>query len=886
VKLAAIDANSLINRAFFAIRLLTTKTGEYTNAVYGFLSYYFRILNELNPDAVCACFDVHAPTFRHLEFEGYKAGRRPCPEELKPQFELIREVLDALGVYCASLAGFEADDLLGTVSQMCENTPDWECAVITGDRDSFQLTGEKTAVHLLSTKEGRPIITVYTPDTIREVYGVDPVQMIQVKALMGDASDNIPGVAGVGEKTALGLIRNFGSVDGVYAHLDDKLIKKGAREKLTDGKDSAYLSLRLAEIDRQVPVSFTLDDLKLRTPDYARLLKLFERLELKKFIVQMGLREKVRETETVTERLPFDDEPQNVAEEKPEESTKTAEAAETETESTSQDETVYFLASPDLSAVGILEGADFTLLRAADDGYDEKLKAFLEGNAPKCTHDAKPVYLAALELGIECENIIDDTAVGAYLIEPGENVSLSETCARLLGESAETVDYDRIASPFGVEEEAQKLWQTLTMLEKLRQKVLEELAMLGMTDLYRQIELPLTKVLARMQYRGVLLDASALAAYSRKLGDRLTEIEAAAREYAGQEINLNSPKQLGELLFERLALSGGKKTKTGWVTDIDTLNFIRDEHPIVPLIIEYRQYFKLRSTYAEGLPKFISRKDGRIHSNFQQLVTATGRLSCTDPNLQNIPVRKSLGAELRRMFTAPEDWVLVDADYSQIELRLLAAIAEDTMMLTAFENGADIHRATAAAVAGIAPEEITPAQRSAAKAVNFGIVYGISDFSLAGDLGISRKEAKEYIGRYFEQYPGVHAYMERIRREAKEQGYVTTLYGRRRALPELKSPNRNIRAFGERVALNTPIQGTAADIIKIAMIRVENRLKQDGLQARLILQVHDELIVECPKAETEAVKRALQEEMENAAQLGVRLAADAAEGENWYDAKS
>ncbi len=863
MKLLALDANSLLNRAFYAIRPLSTRSGEYTNAIYGFLTNYFKLLSDCAPDAVCACFDVHAPTFRHMEFSGYKAGRRPCPEELIPQFDLLKEILDAMGVPRAELAGFEADDLLGTVSRVCEETDGWECSIVTGDRDSFQLVGETTSVRLISTKEGHPVTTVYTPALLRETYGVSPRQMIEVKALMGDASDNIPGVPGVGEKTALALIQQFGTLDGVYENLGDPAIKKGVREKLVQGRESAYMSRGLAEIDRHAPLEFTLDGLRLREPDDGRLLALFERLELRKFIVQLGLRERAAAAGK-TERV-FDEPAAKTEEEAPEET--------------------VVLADAELSAVGVLQNGAVSVLRVSDGDYRERLAALLDPAVPKLTHDAKPFWLAALREGLPCGGFADDTAVAAYLCDPGESCALDAAAERMLGLSVPAPDWEALLTPFGAPQQEPALAAQLHAVAPLRRALAEKLRERGMEPLYRELELPLTPVLAAMQHRGVLVDRDALAAYSERLGARLREIEAGVRELTGAEINLNSPKQLGELLFETLALPGGKKTKTGWTTDIDVLESLRGSHPVIPLVIEYRQLAKLRGTYADGLPRFISLTDGRIHSNFQQLVTATGRLSSTDPNLQNIPVRKSLGAELRRMFVASPGCVLVDADYSQIELRLLAHIAHDEALLAAFARGEDIHRATAAAVAGIPPEEVTPAQRSAAKAVNFGIVYGISDYALAGQLGISRAAAKDYIARYFERYPGVRAYMENIRREAKEKGYVTTLFGRRRELPQLKSPNHNIRAFGERVALNTPIQGTAADIIKRAMLNVERRLRDENRAAKLILQVHDELIVEAPKEEAEAVTALLCEEMERAASLDVRLSAEATRGENWYDAK-
>ncbi|NMA07886.1 MAG: DNA polymerase I [Clostridiales bacterium] len=867
-KLLALDANSLLNRAFYAIRPLTTRAGESTNAIFGFISSYLKLLADEQPDAVLACFDLHAPTFRHMEFSDYKAGRRPTPPELISQFDLLREILDALGVPRAEVAGFEADDLIGTISKRCEQDPDWTCVIVTGDRDSFQLIDDTTSVLYITTRNHQSVTIPYTPEKIMEEYGITPPQMIEVKSLMGDASDNIPGVPGIGEKTALMLIQKFGTMRGVYDNIDDPSIKKGVREKLLAGRESAEMSRVLAEIERDAPLDFTPDDALLRGIDKPRLLTLFERLELRRFIVQLRLRDGVTVPASAQTAAAEDTVP-----------------AQTVPVESSADAPMVFLNMGALDAVGVLRNGDFTLLLQHEAGFRDAVTRLLDPSVPKLTHDAKPIYLAAMELDIPCGGFVEDTAVAAYLLDPGADVTLDAVAGRFLGISAPAPDLNVLLSPFRPADAVNTFEQQSRAVLSLYEVLPEKLRTLGMDTLYRALELPLTRVLAGMQHAGVLVDAEQLHIYSEKLGARIRELEALVYEQAGETFNLNSPKQLGELLFDRMGLRGGRKTKTGWSTDIDILEALKNDHPIIPYIIEFRQLTKLRGTYADGLPRFISPKDGRIHSNLQQLVTATGRLSSTDPNLQNIPVRKALGAELRRMFVAPEGWVLVDADYSQIELRLLAHIAEDTAMLEAFRKGFDIHRATAAVVAGISPEDVTPQQRSAAKAVNFGIVYGISDYSLAGDLGITRAEARDYIARYLDRYAGVRDYMERVKKEAYENGYVTTLFGRRRELPELKSSNRNTRMFGERVALNTPIQGTAADIIKRAMVNVADRLKREGLRARLVLQVHDELIVETPREETETVKKLLTEEMEGAVSLSVQLKVDASMGENWYDAK-
>ena len=883
MKLLLLDANSLINRAFYAIRPLSTKNGEYTNAIYGFLTTYWRIVEEEHPDAVCACFDLKAPTFRHMEYEGYKAGRRPTPPELISQIELLKEVLDTMGITRLELPGFEADDLLGTMSLMCEQDDDWEAVVVTGDRDSLQLVGEETRVSLITTKAGHPVTTQYTPELIAETFGVTPAQLIEVKALQGDTSDNIPGVPGIGEKSALTLIQRFGTVEKLYEELETSDLRDTMKKKLWDGHDSAVMSRRLAEIDRRAPVALHPADAMLKAPDEDALYRLFLRLELKKFIVQLGLHAPAEKPAAIPAQevpLPFG-EPAEVT-------LVRADAALLQGWVPSGRVAFQVYGEREVIAVRTASQAFYV---CAGDLTEESLAAFwnklMAAGLERISCDIKPVYLSMLTRGEELPDVpVEDMAIAAYVLDPtaGE-YTVPSIALRYLEKDVQAPDYELFASPLAdCADEERKLASCLETLWAMKNALDERLRQQGCETFYRETELPLCAVLARMQHAGCAVDARQLAAYSAELGEKIRALEEGIVADTGVSCNLNSPKQLGELLFEKLGLPGGKKTKTGYSTDIDTLNYLKPFHPCVEKIIAYRQLTKLKGTYTDGLVRFIE-DDGRIHSHFQQLVTATGRLSSTDPNMQNIPVRRAVGAELRRMFVAPEGCVLIDADYSQIELRLLAHVAQDRAMIEGFAAGADIHRLTAASVQGIAPDEVTPAQRSAAKAVNFGIVYGISAFSLSGDLGISVAEAKRYIENYLNAYPGVKVYMERIKKEAAADGYVTTLYGRRRDLPELKSSNRNMRAFGERVALNTPIQGSAADIIKRAMVAVDARLRREGMKARLILQVHDELIVEAPREEAETVARLLTEEMENAADLSVKLVAEASMGEDWYNAK-
>ncbi|MFT9076161.1 DNA polymerase I [Ethanoligenens sp.] len=869
MKLLVLDGNSIINRAFYGIRLLSTKDGQYTNAIVGFLNILNKAQEETQPDVVAVAFDLPAPTFRHLAYDGYKAGRKKMPEELAAQLPVLKQLLRHMGLPILEAEGFEADDILGTEAHACGERGD-TCVLLTGDRDSFQLVAPTATVRLAATKAGQPVTTIYDEAAIREQYGVTPTQMIDVKALMGDASDNIPGVAGVGEKTALSLMQTYGSLDAIYAHLEDAGIRPALRAKLQAGKDSAYMSQKLAKIRIDAPVETDPTALANTKEDGHALALLMAKLELFKLMEKMG----------VTADMP-------------------AQAGAPDAQ-----KTICCAIAPDgmtllarlhtespvnfacrFAENEYITGIAFALadgiacaLEGQTAGFDAFLSAFFaDGALGKRTHDSKPVYAAGMRQGFTiADEEVGDTMLAAYLLNP---LASSYLPARLCEEYT--------VFPPTVENAPEELAACVTTaltVQALAPVLLQKLADNGQERLYHEVELPLARVLAQMEHIGFMVDEAGIAAYGETLGKKLTAMEQEIVEAVGYPFNLNSPKQLGEALFVKLGLPHGKKTKTGWSTNADVLDKLKGAHPVIDTLLGFRKLSKLKSTYTDGLLKVIA-PDGRIHSSFNQVETRTGRISSTEPNLQNIPVRSEEGRELRRFFVARPGWVLVDADYSQIELRILAHIANDTAMISAFNSHEDIHTITASQVFGMPPEYVTPIMRSRAKAVNFGIVYGIGAFSLSQDIGVSVKEADSYIKGYLQKFSGVRDYMEKVIREAHEKGYVETLFGRRRMLPELLSSNHNMRAFGERVARNTPIQGTAADIIKIAMVRVRDRLENEKLQSVLILQVHDELIVEAPEAEAAQAGRILEEEMEGAMQLRVKLEADVHTGRTWYDAK-
>ena len=891
MKLLVLDGNSIVNRAFFGIRMLTAPDGTPTNGVYGFLAILQKLLAEQQPDALCVTFDRREPTFRHLRYEGYKAQRKGMPEELAAQMPVLKEVLDEMGIRRYELAGWEADDLIGAIARKCE-AAGADCRIVTGDKDSFQLITEKTHVLHVKTRMGQTETLEYDPERFRAEYGFEPPRMVDLKALMGDASDNIPGVPGCGEKTALTLLQHFGTLEGVYEHLDSELVKPAMKKKLAEGKESAQLSYELATIRTDAPLAFEPAEAKWARDFQPGLYALLLRLGFTKFIERWGVKppadapapaaslERVDFSEILTERQALE----------------AADAVANGMEFLD----LCVRHTPDFSLFAFYARADggesraWVLDRARFEGdWKKALSTMLAYRLPKTGHGIKDLLRHLLELGVDVEPWWTfDTELAGYLLDAtAGGYALRRLAVQYLGcelpappetetqlsllegenDGARRAEYAALAA------EAQAL-------AALRDVMQDRLLELGMEKLFFEIELPLCPVLAQMEHAGFLVDRAALVAFGESLAGEIDALQAEIWDLAGEQFNILSPKQLGTVLFDKLLLPAGKKTKTGWSTNADVLEKLRDKHPIVAKVLDYRTLTKLRSTYAEGLAKEIE-ADGRIHTSFMMTVTDTGRLSSREPNLQNIPVRTPLGAELRKMFIASPGCVLVDADYSQIELRLLAHISGDETMTNAFLRGEDIHAVTASQVFGVPLGEVTPLMRSRAKAVNFGIVYGISAFSLAQDIGVYQNEAKAYIDAYLEKYHGVRDYMKRVVEQAKADGYVQTLYGRRRALPELRSSNFNLRGFGERVARNMPIQGTAADIMKLAMIRAHRALEESGLNARLLLQVHDELIAECAEADAEAVGAILTEAMEGAASLSVPLTAEAHSGRSWHAAK-
>lgn len=876
MKFMVIDGNSILNRAFYGVRLLANHDGLPTNAIYGFLSTLFRLQDEYTPDRTIVCFDVKEKTFRHQKFDSYKATRKGMPDELAAQLPVMKEVLDALGIIRCEKGGYEADDLIGTISRKAEEQGD-DCLIVTGDRDSLQLVSAHTTVHLVSSKGGQDTSRDITPETFREEYGFDPIRLIDLKALMGDSSDNISGVPGVGEKTAMNLLHTFGSLDEVYRHLDAPEIKKGLRDKLTNGEQAARDSYWLATIERDAPLPIDMQALPDAQMDRDALYDLLTRLEFKSFLTRLGLSKIEVPTPTAAERKRVE--------------LTDLESARKQLDALTELSDVPLFAAPGLRAFALLV-QDTVYLLSSDSfsvaDWDTVTARLFAGDIKLVMHDAKPTYVELLEAGLAAQGVLFDTSIAAYLLDPTASAyDLERVALSYLNRELPKVDLtaEDAFSPLGGRDSA--LATMTANVEAVADIYAEASARLeeqGMHKLFFEMEMPLMTVLAEMQQAGCKADADQLCAFGEQLDTRIAALTEQIYAAAGHEFNIQSSKQLGVVLFEELGLPYKKKTKTGYSTSAEVLESLAGYHPMIADVLEYRQLTKLKSTYVDGLLKVIA-PDGRIHSHFQQTVTATGRLSSVDPNLQNIPVRTELGRELRRMFVAEQGRVLVDADYSQIELRVLAHVADDDAMIEAFRGGQDIHATTASKVYGVPVEEVTPQMRSSCKAVNFGIVYGISDFSLAQDIGVTRKEAAAFIQSYLDTYPGVHHYMESIKQSARETGYVETLFGRRRALPELNSKNFNLRSFGERAAMNTPIQGTAADIIKIAMLRVRDRLKAEGFEARLILQVHDELILEAPEHEAERAAALLREEMEHAAELRVPLVAEAKIGHSWYETK-
>ncbi len=857
-RMILIDGNSLIYRAFFALSSLASSTGQSTNAIYGFANMLFKLLEDEDPSYIAVAMDVGKTTFRNGEYAQYKATRQETPEDLLSQFPIIREFLHAMRIPIIEKDGYEADDVIGTLSALGDQKQ-METLIVTGDRDALQLVSSSTKV--LLTRKGISDMEKYTQETVWEKYGIQPWQLIEVKGLMGDSSDNIPGVPGIGEKTALKLIKEFETIDGVLAHLD-RLSGKKLQENLQDYAPQALLSKKLATIVREVPVEVDFHELKRQKPDYEAVLELFRSL---------GFRTLTARVEKMTgEPAPLFAQDEPGADRSVSLTTEHIQILNTEMHPlilTIQDQFAY------------CKGREDTIYRTQLAGNDAKVatafgKLLSNPNKGKYVWQAKPIYKCFADRGIDLEGICFDPLVAAYLLDPGRNrYDLTDLTTQFLGTEAIPNDMSSVE-------------QDVLMTEKLAVPMLQKLKDYDQIPLLEVMEMPLAIILAKMERTGIKVDREQLQEMGKELDYRISDLAEQIYSLAGQSFNINSPRQLGEILFERLKLPAGRKTKTGYSTDVDVLTGLAKRHPIAELILEYRQLVKLRGTYVDGLMVLINPDTQRIHTTFNQTVTTTGRISSTEPNLQNIPIRSEVGREIRKAFTAGEPgWMILAADYSQIELRVLAHLSGDETLSESFFKEEDIHTRTASEVFGIPIAEVTPNLRGKAKAVNFGIIYGISDFGLSVNLGISREEARTYIDNYFSRYPKVKEYMDRTIEEARKQGFVRTIFQRRRYLPDLHSRNFNVRAFAERTAMNTPIQGSAADIIKMAMVKVQNRLELEKREGRMLLQVHDELIFEVPQAEIDAVTMLVKEEMENAFPLHVPLKVDIGIGPNWYDVK-
>ncbi len=840
--------------------MLSNKKGQMTNGIYGFLTTMQKLLNETNPDAVAVAFDLPAPTFRHKMYDGYKANRKKMPEELASQVPILKELLSALGYNPIMCEGYEADDILGTFARYCEEK-NYECVLATGDRDSLQLISPNVTVRIASTKFGKPESTLYDEEKVKEVYNVSPLALIDVKALQGDSSDNIPGVKGIGEKTARDLVSKFGSIDNIYSNLENSTeIKESVKNKLLNGKKEAYMSYELGKINRNAPIKITDEEYVRKPVNTHRAKEIMIDLEFFSLMDKLGLEKNEQESSEI-KIISSDISSELISE-------------------ILKEETLFFLANYSEKGIEKIYAEHKNEIYVINSkNTEEFLKNLKNSKSEKVTYDIKKLYREFQKKNLEFNGEKFDVMLALYLLNP----------------SAKDYDILRAAQEYSValpklnpcenlSEEDFIHAEKVFLMKKLFPILKKELEDRCQLNLLSEIEEPLSEVLASMENEGFFVDKAGLEDYEKKLDERISELKNSIYEISSFEFNINSPKQLGFVLFEKLGLPKGKKGKTGYSTGAETLEKLKGYHEIIDLILEYRALSKLKSTYCDGMISLITEK-GRIHSSFNQTETRTGRISSTEPNLQNIPVRTERGRELRKFFKAEPGNVLIDADYSQIELRILAHMSKDSNMIDAFKNHEDIHAITASQILNLPINMITPEMRFRAKAVNFGIVYGMSAFSLAEDLKISRYEAQNYINRYLAHYKGVDEYMHKVIESAKERGYAETMLCRRRYLPELESPNRVLRSFGERVARNMPIQGSAADIIKIAMINTYKRLKKENLKSKLILQVHDELIIEAPCAEAEKAKEILKNEMENAVKISVPLEVHVAVGDTWYDAK-
>ncbi len=848
MRLLAIDGNSIINRAYYGIRLLTNKNGVYTNAIFGFMNIYFKNFEEVKPDCVAVAFDLRSPTFRHKAVESYKANRKGMPEELAQQMPIVKEILTYMGVKIIECEGYEADDVLGTLSKACTDSGD-ECFILTGDRDSLQLVSDKVTVRLATTKE----TILYTPQRFEEDYGFEPIHLIDLKALMGDSSDNIPGVAGVGQKTAGTLITKWKTIENLYENIEDAGLSKGVYTKLVNGKESAEQSKWLATICLDVPIDMNVSNYVISNPDEKKLSELLTELELSKLLQRLQLEPSKKKTEEKVVEVS-------------EITVENFEIDEAALEMLMKKDSLYYLFENGVLKVCCREEEAKRSIYTTEN--QEFILSILSSNAQKYTFGAKPQYRLCFSAGKNIQNMSFDAEIAAYLLDPSTSeYTIEKLCFR----------YD---SPYYKSAEG---YAVIASLEELCGILKNEIEKQGMNSLMFEIEQPLTEVLASMEHYGVGVDATGVKQFGESLVDEIGGLESQIYFMCGKDFNISSPKQLGEVLYE-MGVPLKKKTKTGYSTGAEILEELRDRYPVIELILRYRQLTKLNSTYVEGLLKTIA-DDGRIHTSFRQTETRTGRLSSTEPNMQNIPVKTELGREMRKFFVAQDDKILLDADYSQIELRILAHLCGDLAMINGFNEGADIHTITASQVFGLPVEMVTSEMRSAAKAVNFGIIYGIGSFSLSKDINVSVPEAKKYIREYLQNFPNVENFMDDVVENAKKNGYVTTMFGRKRYVPELSASNKILQAAGKRIAMNTPIQGSAADIIKIAMVKVYRRLKAEVPEARLILQVHDELIVECSQKDADIAAEILSNEMINACELKVSLIADVNRGASWYDAK-
>ncbi len=886
-KLLGIDGNSIMNRAFYGImgrNIMRTSTGIFTNALYGFLSILNKTMEDYSPDYICVAFDLKAPTFRHKKYDEYKGTRKPMPEELVMQMPLIKDILNAMNIRILELEGYEADDILGTISKIAEsnNSEPNNVLLLTGDRDYLQLVSNQTTVRIPTTKQGQTEYTDYTPEVVKEKFNIEPTQFIEIKGLMGDTSDNIPGIPGVGEKTAFSLIEKYHDIDNIYSLLgtgsDVEGIKGKLREKFEANKDLAYLSKDLGTIYREVPLDVTMEDLKMKEVNNDELYNLFIKLQFKNYIDKYKL---VTPQGGAAEQKIVEYKEKEYKEEKYESPIVARRLKDT-------GESTYYYNENSLTII-----IDNSIYYLSNPSIDD-LKMYFESDVSKISYDVKQTYIELNSKGIVPKHLDFDIKIASYILNPSKNAfKLEDIILEELGlliesntkKQAEQISFlgeaikDTNIQTENKEQDISLAKHIDSCKVLLEQKLKKEEEI----ELFKNIEMPFRIVLARMQIAGVLVDKKTLETYQKDLTARVNALNDEIMDMAGEQFNVNSPKQLGHVLFEVLHIYAPKKTKSGYSTDADTLDKIRDDHPIVEKILEYRTLAKLKSTYADGLLPLV-KEDGRIHASFNQTVTATGRISCSDPNLQNIPVRTEEGREFRKVFVAPKGYKFIDADYSQIELRVLAHVSNDDTMIKGFKEGLDVHAITASQVFEVPLDKVTKQMRSEAKAVNFGIVYGISDFGLGANIGISRAKAKQYIEKYFVKYPGIHNFMKFAVDECREKGYSQTLWGRRRYVPEINAKNFNVRQGAERIAMNTPIQGSAADIIKIAMVNVQKKLDEEKLKTRLILQVHDELVLEAPEDEVEKAKEILVSEMQNVANLKAPLVAEAEVGSSWYEA--